>query len=90
MPPKSTDIKVGEPDRFDVHRDNARNSLAFAHGPHFCIGAHLARLEARIAAATLLDLLPELRLDDRYPATPRGLVFRKPTDLRVRWSTAIS
>jgi cytochrome P450 len=64
--------------------------LAFAHGPHFCLGAHLARLEARIAVATLLDLLSELRLDERYPATPRGLVFRKPTDLRVRWSTAIS
>jgi cytochrome P450 len=80
----------GDPDRFDVHRPNAAKHLAFAHGPHFCLGAHLARLEARIAVATLLDLLPELRLDERYPATPRGLVFRKPTDLRVRWSTAIS
>ena len=80
----------GDPDRFDVRRPNAAKHLAFAHGPHFCLGAHLARLEARIAVATLLDLLPELRLDERYPATPRGLVFRKPTDLRVRWSAAIS
>ncbi len=80
----------GDPDRFDVRRPNAGRHLAFAHGPHFCLGAHLARLEARIAVATLLDLLPQLRLDDQYPATPRGLVFRKPTDLRVRWSTAIS
>jgi cytochrome P450 len=79
-----------DPDRFDVRRPNATRHLAFAHGPHFCLGAHLARLEARIAVATLLDLLPQLRLDDRYPATPRGLVFRKPTDLRARWSTAIS
>jgi len=79
-----------DPDRFDVRRTNSAKHLAFAHGPHFCLGAHLARLEARIAVATLLDLLPELRLDERYPATPRGLVFRKPTDLRVRWSTAIS
>ena len=79
-----------DPDRFDVRRPNAGRHLAFAHGPHFCLGAHLARLEAQIAVATLLDLLPELRLDERYPATPRGLVFRKPTDLRVRWSTAIS
>jgi cytochrome P450 len=78
------------PDRFDVRRPNATRHLAFAHGPHFCLGAHLARLEARIAVATLLDRLPQLRLDDRYPATPRGLVFRKPTDLRARWSTAIS
>jgi cytochrome P450 len=79
-----------DPDRFDVRRPNATKHLAFAHGPHFCLGAHLARLEARIAVATLLDRLPQLRLDDRYPATPRGLVFRKPTDLRARWSTAIS
>jgi cytochrome P450 len=83
-------VVFGDPDRFDIRRPNSAKHLAFAHGPHFCLGAHLARLEARIAAATLLDLLPELRLDDRYPATPRGLVFRKPTDLRVRWSSAIS
>jgi cytochrome P450 len=79
-----------DPDRFDVRRPNATKHLAFAHGPHFCLGAHLARLEARIAVATLLDLLPQLRLDERYPATPRGLVFRKPTDLRARWGIAIS
>ena len=79
-----------DPDEFQIRRPNATRHLAFAHGPHFCLGAHLARLEARIAVATLLDLLPELRLDERYPAAPRGLVFRKPTDLQVRWSTAIS
>jgi cytochrome P450 len=79
-----------DPDTFQIRRPNAGRHLAFAHGPHFCLGAHLARLEARIAVATLLDRLPQLRLDDRYPATPRGLVFRKPTDLRARWSTAIS
>ena len=79
-----------DPDTFDVRRANSAKHLAFAHGPHFCLGAHLARLEARIAVATLLDLLPGLRLDERFPAVPRGLVFRKPTDLRVRWSTAIS
>jgi cytochrome P450 len=77
----------GDPDRFDVRRPNAARHLAFAHGPHFCLGAHLARLEARIALETLLELLPQLRLDDGYPATPRGLVFRTPPDLRVRWNS---
>jgi cytochrome P450 len=76
----------GDPDAFRIRRPNAARHLAFAHGPHFCLGAHLARLEARIAVQTLLDLLPDLRLDDRYPVAPRGLVFRKPPELRVRWT----
>jgi cytochrome P450 len=74
-----------DPDTFQIRRPNATRHLAFAHGPHFCLGAHLARLEARIALETLLTLLPRVRLDGRYPAAPRGLVFRKPPDLRVRW-----
>jgi cytochrome P450 len=75
-----------EPDVFDVRRPNAGRHLAFAHGPHFCLGAHLARLEAQVAIETLLGRLPRLRLDPRYPSAPRGLVFRKPPDLRVRWN----
>ncbi len=74
-----------EPDAFDVRRPNARMSLAFAHGPHFCLGAHLARLEAQAAVFAVLTL-PELRLDPAHPAAPRGLVFRKPPSLRVRWA----
>jgi cytochrome P450 len=76
------------PDEFRIRRPDANRHLAFAHGPHFCLGAHLARLEAQVSVATLLDLLPRLRLDDRYPPAsrdPRGLVFRKPPALRVRW-----
>ncbi len=76
----------GEPDRFDVRRPNAAKHLAFAHGPHFCLGAHLARLEAQVAVETLLDRLSGLRMDPRYPAMPRGLVFRKPPELRVYWN----
>jgi cytochrome P450 len=74
-----------DPDAFDVRRPNAARHLAFAHGPHFCIGAHLARLEAQVAVDTVLQRLPRLRLDPRYSSAPRGLVFRKPPDLCVRW-----
>ena len=74
-----------DPDTFDVRRSNARLNLAFAHGPHFCLGAHLARLEAQAAVRAVLTL-PELRLDPAHPAAPRGLVFRKPPSLRVRWA----
>jgi cytochrome P450 len=76
-----------DPDVFDVSRANAGRHLAFAHGPHFCLGAHLARLEAQVAVGTLLARLPRLRLDPGYPSAPRGLVFRKPPALRVRWDT---
>jgi cytochrome P450 len=75
-----------EPDRFNVRRENARLNLAFAQGPHFCLGAHLARTETAIAVGRLLDRLPGLRLDPDHPNKPRGLVFRKPPALYVRWT----
>ena len=74
-----------DPDRFDVHRENARRHVAFAHGPHVCIGMHLARLEALTAARRLFERLPGLRLDPDRPSAPRGLVFRKPPRLDVLW-----
>jgi cytochrome P450 len=75
-----------DPDRFDVRRENAKLHAAFAHGPHVCIGMHLARLEAHTAVARVLERLPGLRLDPEHPPAPRGLVFRKPGALRVRWT----
>ena len=74
-----------EPDRYDVRRANARAHLAFAHGPHFCLGAHLARLETRTCLLALLGELPGLRLVEEGSAPPRGLVFRKPLAVRVLW-----
>ena len=76
-----------EPDRFDLHRPNGRQHLAFAIGPHFCVGAQLARLEATAALTALLDSLPGLRLDPSHPSAPRGLVFRKPPSLHVCWDS---
>ena len=75
-----------EPDQFDLGRANARRHLAFAQGPHVCVGVHLARLEARTALTQLLERFPRLRLDDRRPAAVTGLVFRKPSTLFVAWS----
>jgi hypothetical protein len=76
-----------EPDSFDVRRPNAQQHLAFAHGPHFCLGIHLARLEAVAAVRTALTL-PGLRLAPGSECAPRGLVFRKPPELRVRWDAS--
>ncbi len=72
-----------EPDRFDPGRPNLRRHLAFAQGPHVCLGVHLARLETRIALQCLAGHFPKLRLDPAEPAEFRGLVFRKPTAVPV-------
>jgi cytochrome P450 len=77
-----------DPDRFDLRRANARRHLAFAHGPHVCVGIHLARLEARTGLALLLTDLPGLRLDPERESHIRGLVFRKPAALHVVWDAA--
>ncbi|MET0993870.1 MAG: cytochrome P450 [Mycobacterium sp.] len=74
------------PDRFNIRRANARLNLAFALGPHACLGAQLARTETTIAVGRLFDRLPGLRLDPDHPNAPRGLVFRKPPTLHVRWT----
>ncbi len=51
-----------QPDTFSVDRENARDHLAFGHGEHFCIGAMLARLEARIAVEQILERMKNIRL----------------------------
>jgi cytochrome P450 len=77
-----------DPDAFDPERPNLRRHVAFAQGPHVCVGVHLARLEARAALGALLGRLPGLRLDRERPAEVRGLVFRKPPRLDVVWEAA--
>lgn len=49
-------------DDFDVHR-TARRNLAFGEGIHFCLGAPLARLQARIAVPAFLRAAPEYEID---------------------------
>jgi cytochrome P450 len=55
-----------DPDRFDITRKpNAH--VSFGGGPHICIGAPLARMEAQIAIAALFRRFPDLRLTDARP-----------------------
>jgi cytochrome P450 len=65
-----------EPDTFDIAR-TANRHMAFGQGIHFCLGAPLTRLEARIAFPAVLAALPELRLDGELrwneSLTHRGL-----------------
>ena len=74
-----------EPDRYDIHRREGGH-LAFATGPHLCIGARLGRYEARTAWRVLLDRLPALRLDPARPTEITGWEFRSPNHLQVTWN----
>ena len=73
-----------EPDRFDLSRSNAHRNLALAAGPHYCLGAHLARLQARTVLAELLERWPSASLVAAESDAPRGLVFRKPARVTVQ------
>jgi cytochrome P450 len=75
-----------DPDRFDLHRSNLRKQLAFAQGPHVCVGLHLARLQARHAAMNVLAM-PDLALMADRSSPPTGLVFRKPAAVWARWAS---
>jgi cytochrome P450 len=78
-----------DPDRFDPARPNLQSHVAFAQGPHVCLGLHLARLEAQHALTQLIWRFPGLTLEETAAAyadaRPRGLVFRKSEALRAIW-----
>lgn len=61
-----------DPDRFDIAREDAHLNVSFGTGVHGCIGAALARMEARVALERLFTRFPDLRLDG--PPVPRGLI----------------
>jgi cytochrome P450 len=65
------------PERFDIHRANNRH-LALGHGVHFCMGAHLARLEARVAFEELLGRIPGYALaeEPRWAPSPWARAYQ--------------
>ncbi len=74
-----------DPLRYDSRRENARRHLSFSFGEHFCLGAHLARIEIAGAVGLLLESLPGLRLV--AGAEPAGFAFRRPATLELAWGT---
>jgi len=76
-----------DPDRFDVTRD-PNPHLGFGHGIHFCLGAALSRLEARIAIPDLLRRIGEFRLDEANPWEPRrAFHVHGPTRLPIQFDS---
>jgi cytochrome P450 len=54
-----------QPTEFQVERANARQHIAFGHGPHTCPGAPLARTEGRITIERLLDRMDNIRISEK-------------------------
>jgi cytochrome P450 len=72
------------PDTFDLDRP-LKPQLGFGFGAHICMGQNIARMEIEAALDAVLNL-PRLRLDPDFPApVRRGLQFRSPDHLHVRW-----
>jgi cytochrome P450 len=75
-----------DPDRFNIFRKPEHRHFAFAYGPHVCIGQHLARVEMTRALNSILDRLPNVRLDPEHPAPQiRGIMMRVPKHIHVRF-----
>ena len=71
------------PEEFDIFRPPLQH-VSFALGPHTCLGMHLARMETTIAMETILDRLPDLRLDPSADDVHiHGRAFRAPQSLPV-------
>ncbi|MFI6037339.1 cytochrome P450 [Streptomyces sp. NPDC051315] len=77
-------LRYDDPDDYDVRRD-PRGHLAFGHGIHYCLGAPLARLEARTALRSLLERAPALALDGPPGEWLPGMLIRGVRSLPVRW-----
>ena len=73
-------------DGLDVCRPDVSRHLAFGHGIHFCLGASLARLEARVVLRELTARLPHARLvEPQEIPFSRNTTFRSPLQLMVEW-----
>jgi cytochrome P450 len=77
--------KFDDPDDFRLDRPDMRRHLGFGGGPHVCPGAHLARMEARVAVNTLLDMASGVTIEHGFMYENVPVVWAKgPRSLPVR------
>jgi cytochrome P450 len=77
LPPAANrdERKWADPERFDIHRKPGQ-IFTFGFGPHFCLGANLAKLETRIALETVLSRIPEWTCDYDNSSLTSGIDTR--------------
>jgi cytochrome P450 len=85
VPPAANrdETKWDEPDRFDILRKPAQ-IFTFGFGPHFCLGANLAKVEGRVALETILTRIPEWTVDYDNASLTKGIDTRGWESLPVR------
>lgn len=68
-------LRIEDPDIFNIHRTRIEH-FSFGSGIHFCLGAPLAKLEARVVLETLIAQRPDIRL------VPGGLKWQERVQFR--------
>ena len=75
--------QFADPEQLDIGRSD-NNHLSFGHGIHFCLGSALARMEARIAIAGLVERYPEMKLATDRPRWGSNMALRGLVELPIR------
>jgi cytochrome P450 len=79
----------GDAETFDIHRPNAGRHISFGKGIHYCLGANLAKLEARIMLDVVSQRIPSLRLSQNQDIRHfPNITFRGPERLLVEWEVS--
>jgi cytochrome P450 len=76
-------------DEFEIERGNARQHVAFGHGPHTCPGAPLARAEGRVSIERLLDRMRDIRISEEHHGPPGARQYRYAPTYILRGLTAL-
>ncbi|WP_437535238.1 cytochrome P450 [Sorangium sp. So ce726] len=81
-------VQFADPDRLDVHRDNAASHLSLGAGIHYCLGAPLSRLEGQIAIDLLFRRFPRLTAETQGLAWHHNIMLRGLQSLPITLSSA--
>lgn len=80
--------QFGDPDLFDIRRDNSVEHLTFGYGAHQCLGKNIGRMEMQIMIGELSRRLPHMKLAPQKFEYVHNLAFRGPRALIVEWDPA--